>query len=44
MIKNIPVTETVHTKAGETITFAPDTAHAPLIGNGRIKKAIFKIK
>lgn len=39
-----PVTETVHVKAGDSITFAPDTAHAPLIGTGRIKKAIFKIK
>ena len=39
-----PVTEPVHVKAGDSITFAPDTAHAPLIGTGRIKKAIFKIK
>ena len=39
-----PVTETVLVKAGGTITFGPDTAHAPLIGHGVIKKAIFKIK
>lgn len=39
-----PVTETVLVKAGETITFGPDTAHAPLIGHGAIRKAIFKIK
>lgn len=30
--------------AGEAITFAPDTAHAPLIGEGEIHKAIFKVK
>lgn len=39
-----PITETVLVKAGESITFAPDTAHAPLIGDGPIRKAIFKIK
>ena len=39
-----PITETIRVKAGESITFAPDTAHAPLIGDGRIKKAIFKIR
>jgi len=39
-----PITETVLVKAGETITFTPDTAHAPLIGSGHIRKAIFKIK
>lgn len=39
-----PVTETVLVKAGETITFTPDTAHAPLIGEGPIRKAIFKIR
>lgn len=41
---NDPVNETVLVKAGESITFAPDTAHAPLIGSGLIRKAIFKIK
>ena len=39
-----PVNETVLVKAGESITFTPDTAHAPLIGDGPVKKAIFKIK
>lgn len=38
------ITETVSVKAGESIIFAPDTAHAPLIGEGPIRKAIFKIK
>lgn len=35
---------TVTVKIGEAITFDPDTAHAPLIGEGRILKAIFKVK
>ena len=39
-----PVEETVTVKAGGVITFAPDTAHAPLIGAGTIHKAIFKVK
>lgn len=39
-----PVSETVTVKAGDYITFAPDTAHAPLIGEGTIHKAIFKVK
>lgn len=29
---------------GEMVFFEPDTAHAPLIGEGTIKKAIFKIR
>jgi len=29
---------------GQPITFDPDTAHAPMIGEGPIKKAIFKVK
>ena len=37
--------ETIETvKAGEMIVFTPDTAHAPLIGKGKILKAIFKVK
>ncbi len=36
--------KTVSVKAGEMIVFAPDTAHAPLIGEGMIHKAIFKVK
>ena len=35
---------TVTVKVGEAITFEPDTAHAPLIGEGTIHKAIFKVK
>ena len=31
-------------KVGEAITFDPDTAHAPLIGEGKIHKAIFKVE
>ena len=37
--------ETVITKApGELTVFEPDIAHAPLIGEGRIRKAIFKVR
>lgn len=36
--------ETVTVKAGEKIVFDPATAHAPLIGEGTIHKAIFKVK
>lgn len=39
-----PVTETVTAAPGEVVTFAPDTAHAPLIGEGVIHKAIFKVR
>ena len=39
-----PVEDTVTVKAGEVITFEPDTAHAPLIGEGTIHKAIFKVR
>lgn len=35
---------TVTVKVGEAITFEPNTAHAPLIGEGTIHKAIFKVK
>ena len=35
---------TVTVNPGEAITFDPDTAHAPLIGIGKIHKAIFKVK
>lgn len=35
---------TVEVKVGEAITFDPDTAHAPLIGEGTVHKAIFKVK
>ena len=37
--------ETIETvKAGEMIVFDTDMAHAPLIGDGKIHKAIFKVK
>lgn len=38
------VEDTVTVKAGDMIVFAPDQAHAPLIGEGMIHKAIFKVK
>ncbi|MCR5276585.1 MAG: YhcH/YjgK/YiaL family protein [Bacteroidales bacterium] len=36
--------QVVTLQPGEQITFEPDTAHAPLIGEGVIRKALFKIK
>lgn len=39
-----PVGPTVTIEAGKMITFGPETAHAPLIGEGTIHKAIFKVK
>lgn len=39
-----PVTETVTVPALGQITFTPETAHAPLIGEGVIRKAIFKVR
>ncbi len=39
-----PVDFTITAQPGEVITFAPETAHAPLIGKGEIHKAIFKVK
>lgn len=36
--------ETITVGEGQPITFDPDTAHAPLIGEGTIHKAIFKVK
>lgn len=39
-----PVTNTISAEIGEAVTFEPDTAHAPLIGEGTIHKAIFKVK
>lgn len=29
---------------GQAITICPDTAHAPMIGEGAIRKAIFKVR
>ena len=39
-----PVEQTVTVEKGGVITFAPEPAHAPLIGEGTIHKAIFKVK
>lgn len=39
-----PIEKTVVVEPGTPIIFGPDTAHAPLIGRGRIHKAIFKAK
>lgn len=36
--------EFITAEIGEIMTFAPDTAHAPLIGEGTIHKAVFKVK
>lgn len=44
MFYNDPIEQTISAEAGEIITFAPDMAHAPLIGEGTIHKAIFKVK
>ena len=35
---------TVTVELGQAITFDPDTAHAPLIGEGETHKAIFKVR
>jgi len=39
-----PVDFVISARAGEDVTFAPETAHAPCIGEGRIRKAIFKVR
>ena len=39
-----PVECIVTVQPGEDVTFAPETAHAPLIGEGMIHKAIFKVR
>lgn len=36
--------ESVTVEPGKVITFDTDTAHAPLIGEGTVHKAIFKVK
>jgi len=38
------VENTITVLPGEPVTFAPEMAHAPLIGDGTIHKAIFKVK
>ena len=44
MFFNDEITETITAQPGDIITFAPDMAHAPLIGQGTTHKAIFKVK
>ena len=39
-----PIGPLMTVEAGKMIVFAPDTAHAPLIGEGTIHKAVFKVK
>ena len=39
-----PIEKTITVEPGTPIIFGPDTAHAPLIGKGRIHKAIFKAR
>ena len=41
---NDPVEVTITAKPGEAVTFDTDTAHAPLIGEGIVRKAIFKVR
>ena len=41
---NDPVNATITVEAGQIVTFTPETAHAPLIGEGSIRKAIFKVE
>lgn len=38
------IVNVVTRQAGEMIVFAPNDAHAPLIGQGTIHKAIFKVR
>ena len=44
MFYDDPIVQTMSAEAGEIVTFAPDMAHAPLIGEGVIHKAIFKVR
>lgn len=44
MFYDDPIEETMSAEAGDIVTFAPDMAHAPLIGEGVIHKAIFKVR
>lgn len=41
---NDPINDIKSVAPGEMIVFAPNIAHAPLIGNGNIRKAIFKVR
>ena len=37
-------TEYFSAEPGEQVIFGPETAHAPMIGEGPIKKAVFKVR
>ena len=39
-----PVDFVITAQPGEDVTFAPETAHAPCIGEGTLRKAIFKVR
>ena len=39
-----PIERTVTARPGETVVFEPQDAHAPLIGQGPLHKAIFKVR
>lgn len=41
---NEPVAQTVSASPGQQTLFEPSQAHAPLIGSGPIRKAIFKVR
>lgn len=41
---NDEISDIITGEAGKMTVFLPDTAHAPLIGSGRIRKAIFKVR
>lgn len=38
------IEQVITKRAGEQTVFLPDMAHAPLIGDGPIRKAIFKVR
>lgn len=38
------IEEVLEAGVGQVVTFEPCDAHAPLIGEGRIRKAIFKVR
>lgn len=38
------IEEIITKQPGEMTVFAPDMAHAPLIGDGPVRKAIFKVR
>lgn len=44
MFYNDVIDEVINVEKGHIVVFQPDMAHAPLIGNGIVHKAIFKVK